>query len=210
MLEGHDDDDEVVYDNITDKQHAATNHEEFVEPEITLHALTGWVAPKTMRVTARISSNDIFTLIDSRSTHNFISECMANLLRLPVVSTNAFTIRVANGKNLKCQEKFNEVKVDLQGSIFSLPFTGLDLVLEIQWLELLGSVVCNWKQLTMEFYWENKARRLEGIDGHEIQATSFKEISKGVCSGGAIYAFCLQITMQDTQAIIQPSMQGVL
>jgi hypothetical protein len=62
----------------------------------------------------------------------------------------------------------------------------------------------------MEFYWENKARRLEGIDGHKIQAASFKEISKRVCSGGAIYAFCLQITMQDTQAIIQSSMQGML
>jgi hypothetical protein len=47
----------------------------------------------------------------------------------------------------------------------------------------------------MEFYWENKARRLEGINGHEIQAASFKEISKRVCSSGAIYAFCLQITM---------------
>jgi hypothetical protein len=65
-----------------------------------------------------------------------------------VVSTKAFTVRVANGKNLKCQEKFNEVQVDLQDSIFSLtlyslPITGLDLVLGIQWLELLGSVVCN-------------------------------------------------------------------
>jgi hypothetical protein len=113
MLEGHDDGDKVVCDNITDKQHAAANHEEFMELEITLHALTGWATPKTMRVTARIGSNDIFTLIDSGSTHNFISECMANLLRLPMVSTNAFIVRVANGENLKCQEKFNEIQVDL-------------------------------------------------------------------------------------------------
>jgi len=215
MLEGHDDDDEVVCDNILDKQHAATNHEEFIEPEIMLHALTGWVASKTMRVTARIGSNDIFTLMDSGSTHNFIIELMANLLRIPVVSTNSFTVRVANVENLKCQKKFNEVQEDLLGSIFSLtlyslPLSRLDLVLGIQWLELLGFVVCNWKQLTMEFFWENKARRLEGIDNHKIQAASFKEISKGVCSGGAIYAFCLQITMQDTQTIIQPSMQGVM
>jgi hypothetical protein len=120
MLERHDDGDEFVRDNITDKQHVVANHEEFMEPEITLHALTGWAAPKTMRVTAKIGSNDIFTLIDSRSTHNFISKRMANLLRLPVVSTNAFTVRVANGENLKCQENFNEVQVDLQGSIFFL------------------------------------------------------------------------------------------
>ena len=51
---------------------------------------------------------------------------------------------------------------------------------------------------------------MEGIDGHEIQAATFKEISKDVCSSGAIFAFCLQITMQDTHDGIPPSMQGVL
>jgi hypothetical protein len=178
MVEGHDEDDEVVCDNIHDKHSVAEHLEEFVEPEITLHALTGWTAPKTMRVTAKIGSHAIFTLINTGSTHNFISERMANLLRLPVVSTKAFTVRVANGENLKCQEKFNEVQVDLQGSIvsltlYSLPITGLDLVLGIQWLELLRSVVCSWKQLTMEFFWANKARQLEGIDDYEIQAAKF-------------------------------------
>jgi len=136
ILEGHDEDDEAVCDNIHDKNHAEEHLEEFMEPENTLHALTGWTAPKIMRVTAKIGSHAIFTLIDTGSTHNFISERMANLLRLPVVSTKAFTIRVANEENLKCQEKFNEVQVDLQGSIvsltlYSLPITGLDLVLGI-------------------------------------------------------------------------------
>jgi len=92
MLEGHDKDDEAVCDNVHDKHHAAEHLEEFVEPEITLHALTGWTAPKTMRVTTKTGSHAIFTLIDSGSTHNFISERMANLLRLPVVSTKAFTV----------------------------------------------------------------------------------------------------------------------
>jgi len=80
MLEGHDEDDEAVCDKFHDKNHVAEHLEEFVEPDITLHALTGWTAPKTMRVTAKIGSHAIFT-------HNFISERMANLLRLPVVST---------------------------------------------------------------------------------------------------------------------------
>lgn len=78
---------------------------------------------------------------------------MANLLRLPVVPTKAFTVRVANRENLKCQGRFDEVHIDFQGSIFSLslyslPLTGLDLVLEIQWLELLDFVVGNWRRLS--------------------------------------------------------------
>jgi hypothetical protein len=80
MLKGHDDGNKVVCDNITDKQHAEKHHEEFIEPEITLHALTRWTTPKTMRVTARIGSKDIFTLIDNRSTQNFINKRDATIL----------------------------------------------------------------------------------------------------------------------------------
>jgi hypothetical protein len=42
------------------------------------------------------------------------------------------------------------VRVELQGTefyltLFSLPLRGIDLVLRVQWLEMLGSLVCNWK-----------------------------------------------------------------
>ena len=103
MLEGHDDGDNVIRNDVTEEQHAEENHEELIKPEITLHELTGWTAPKTMRVSARIGSNYVITLIDSGSTHNFISERVANLLRLPVVPTTAFTVWVTNRENLKCQ-----------------------------------------------------------------------------------------------------------
>ena len=47
--------------------------------------------------------------------------------------------------------------MNLQGitfslTLYSLPIAGLDMVLGIQWLEMLGFVVYNWKQLTMEFH----------------------------------------------------------
>ncbi|KAJ0010651.1 hypothetical protein Pint_32876 [Pistacia integerrima] len=177
MLEGYDGSDTLLGDNDPEEQPAQENYEEPTEPAITLHALTGWTAPKTMRIAARIGSHDVIILIDSGSTHNFISERIANLLRLLVVPTKTFTVRFANGENLRCQGQFEEVQVDLQGTIFSLtfyslPLIGLDVVLGIQWLELLGSVVCDWKQLTMEFLWENQTKKLIGIDGQDIRAAS--------------------------------------
>jgi hypothetical protein len=66
-----------------------------------------------MRITARIGSSDVIALIDSGSTHNFISKRLANALRIPVVPTTSFTMRVANGEKLKCQGRFEEVGVDL-------------------------------------------------------------------------------------------------
>jgi hypothetical protein len=83
-----------------------------------------------------IGSYNVIILIDSGSTHNFISERTVNLLRLLVVPTETFTVQVANDESLKCWGWFEEVLVDLQGIIFSLtlyslPLTGLDVVLGI-------------------------------------------------------------------------------
>ena len=193
MLEGHEDDNNVICDDVTKEQHVEENQKELHEPEITLHALTGWSAPKTMWVAARIGAHNVIILIDSGLTHNFISERLANLLRLPVVPTKTFTIQVANGEHLRCQKWFEEVQVDLHGisfslTLYSLPLTGLDVVLRIQWLELLGSVVCDWKHLTMEFLWENQTRRLLGIDRQDIRATSLKELSKEIRPNQVLFA----------------------
>ena len=215
MLEGHDDGNNVIYDDITKEQHAEENQEEFCKSEIMLHALTGWSTPKTMRVAARIGAHDVIMLTDSGLTHNFINERLTNLLRLPVVSMKTCIVRVANGEHLKCQGRFEEIQVDLQGTsfsltLYSLPLTRLDVVLGIQWLELLGFVVCDWKHLTMEFLWENQTRRFLSIDKQDIQAASLKELSKEIRPNQALFALCFQVTQTEPPGNIHPSMQEIL
>lgn len=48
-----------------------------LDPEISLHALIGWSI-------AKVRHYKVIVLIDNNSTHNFISEKVANLLHLPV------------------------------------------------------------------------------------------------------------------------------
>ena len=62
------------------------------EPRISLYALTAWSSPKTMRVAAQIGTLEVMALIDSGSTHNFISDHVAYLLRLSVVPTGPFQV----------------------------------------------------------------------------------------------------------------------
>ena len=172
-------------DSLDDEE--VEDHQE-AQPEISLHALSGWSDYRTMRVTARIGQCEMVVLIDSGSTHNFISEKIANLLQLPVVPTKHFNVKVANGGPLKCQGRFENVQVLLQGipfylTLYALPLIGLDLVLGVHWLEQLGTVVCNWKQLTMEFQWGNQTQKLQGIDTHSIQPALLKAISKEMRHG---------------------------
>jgi len=79
--------DELLEENIPKLQH---------EPEIFLHALTGWLTPKTMIVTSKVGQHEFVVLIDNESTNDFIGDKMTNSLHLHVVSTKPFTVRVTN------------------------------------------------------------------------------------------------------------------
>jgi len=158
-----------------DDETSLQDDEEFEgdEPQISLHALTGWSTARTMRIMARIENQDLTVLIDSGSTHNFISERIANWLHLPVIPTQPFNVKVANGNPLKCQGRFENIHVLLQGipfilTLYALPLCGLDLVLGVQWLEQLGTVACDWKKMTMKFMWKNQMQKLQGIDAQHI------------------------------------------
>lgn len=153
------------------------DEEEQDDPEISLHALTGWSAARTMRIIAKVGSHELVVLIDSGSTHNFINEKIAELLQLPAVPTEPFNVKVANGAPLKCQGRFENVRVWLQGipftlTLYSVPLIGLDMVLGIHWLEQLGTIMCDWRRMTMDFIWEGQPHQLEGMDSKPIQPTA--------------------------------------
>ncbi|KAF2310230.1 hypothetical protein GH714_007321 [Hevea brasiliensis] len=129
---------------------------------------TGWSSAGTMRVAIQINSIELIALIDSGSTHNFINEKIAEILKLPGKPTKPFNVKVADGTPLICDSKFRNIPFSLQGipfvaTFFSLPIMGLDVVLGVQWLQRLGTVACNWKDLTMDFKWEGQQRHLQGL-----------------------------------------------
>jgi hypothetical protein len=60
-------------------------------------------------------------------------------------------------------------------------------------LEQLETMVCNWKELTMQFqYWKNQTHKLQGLNAQPIQSTSL--ISKKLWQGHSMFFICLQIT----------------
>ena len=98
---------------------------------------------------------------------------------------------------------FEKVKILIQNIPFSLtvnslPITGLDMVLGIEWLETLGSVECNWKDLTMGFEWENKKQRLQGINPHAMRSTSVTEVVKEIKQGQGVYTICFHTSLEDS------------
>ena len=168
-----------------------------IEPEITLQALTGWDTPRTLRVHAVVNWQELVALIDSGSTHNFISEKAANRLNLKITAVKPFNVRVADGHPLRCRGSYQKVTMDLSGvsfvlEFFVLPLQGLDVVLGVQWLELLGPTLCDWKAHTMEFEWAGQKRMVRGLLYKPITQVQPEEISKEARMGQACFALTFQ------------------
>lgn len=123
---------------------------------ISFYALIGWSTSKTMWLTAQVIHLKVTVPIENSSIHNFISKKIVNMLHLPVIPTEPFNVKVATMKPLKCQRKFEHLHVLLQGihfsfTLYSLLLTRLDFMLDIQWLEQLGTIIRNWKKWQLNF-----------------------------------------------------------
>lgn len=185
-------------------------------PEISLQALTGWDAPRTLRVCTRVNHKNMIALIDSGSTHNFISEKAANRLNLKLTPTTPFTVKVADGHPLRCRGSYQHVLTELGGVSFRIEFfvlalTGLDLVLGVQWLETLGPILCDWKQMYLKFTWAEEERVIHGLQSKTIQQAHKKEFQKEAKMGQACFALRFHETAQVADsAHTQPEMRRLL
>ncbi|KAF8378270.1 hypothetical protein HHK36_029609 [Tetracentron sinense] len=76
--------------------------EEQVEetPKISLHAISGTCAPETMRVKGSLGRVAVYVLVDSGSTHNFVSERVAQRVGLKTQLGGKFEVMVASGDKL--------------------------------------------------------------------------------------------------------------
>lgn len=106
-------------------------------PEILLHAITGSLNPKTMRVKGRVGSQWVIILIDSGSTHNFVDPAILNRVSVPMIADEKVRVKVANGEMVNSEGKVLGVNVHIQGinvtiDLFMLVLAGCDMVLGVQ------------------------------------------------------------------------------
>jgi predicted aspartyl protease len=109
---------------------------------------------RTMKIKGVIENVNVFVLIDSGASHNFISPAIATALGLTVTSSAIRSIKLGDGHKIFSQGTCEKVKMRL-GPIevvidsLVLELGGLDVVLGISWFSTLGKVVMDWKSLNM-------------------------------------------------------------
>jgi hypothetical protein len=157
------------------------------KPEISLHAITGSNHSNTMRLIGWIGSHKIIVLVDSGSTHNFLDSSVGKKLKVSISREQRIKVKVANGDEVVSEGKCMQIEVQLQKFYFTtdaymIMLAGCDMILGIQWLVSLGSIIWNFKVLTMEFTIANHTFLLQGLIAPYLWEESEQVGSKGESS----------------------------
>ncbi|GJY72279.1 gypsy/ty3 retroelement polyprotein [Tanacetum coccineum] len=108
---------------------------------------------------------------------------MAKRLGCKIRSTCPLVVSVAEGKDMITVSICKDFQWQLYGQTFTtdvmlIPLGGCDMVLVIQWLSTLGDIKCNFKELKMQFLYNNtKLMLMEDKDQTESRvAPSIQEV----------------------------------
>lgn len=127
------------------------------QARITLHSLSGHLAPKTLRLLGQIKNHQLVILVDGGSNHNFIQQPLVRELGLTTRTTFPLRIMLENCQHLQCDLLCQAVTITIQHIPFLvdlhvLPLCGVNIVLGVQWLKILGPIMIDYSNLSMTFF----------------------------------------------------------
>jgi hypothetical protein len=139
-----------------------------------------------MKVTGRTGKQTLHILVDSGSTHNFLNSFVALKLQSELTTITPITVQAANGGKMSCESVCRGLKWKIQGvsfeaDVFIMDLNNYDMVLGIQWLSMLGDILCNYKHLWMSFDWQGQRVLLRGENPIKFQAIKLEQL-KGLLS----------------------------
>lgn len=157
--------------------------EPYAMAEVSLNSVVGLSNPRTMKLKGKVGNREVFILIDSGATNNFISNTTVERLELSVTEKGKFGVTLGNGGTIWGRGECKEVHLTLQGTqmvedFLILELGNIDIILGLQWLEKLGEIVVNWKTQIMRFQWESKKVELKGDLSLEKSQLSLKAMGR--------------------------------
>ena len=104
-------DDEVLLKPQGAVQRSGVDKCGFDPAEITLYALVGFPTSNTMRVRGRIKKQEVVSLIDSGSTHNFLDASVIPRLQLQLDTSRVLEVKVVDGTIIKTLGSYQGVSI---------------------------------------------------------------------------------------------------
>ncbi|KAL4351578.1 hypothetical protein GQ457_06G012930 [Hibiscus cannabinus] len=142
----------------------------------------------TIRIQGSIKGRSLNILVDSGSTHSFVTEAWAKE-GVELVQTNPLIITVANGEQLHSTAKSKQLGWRKQGHYFEHDFRvlkmgGSNMVLGVDWMRRYSPIIMDFNEMTLSFKRENQEVILQGrkrdpvikiISGEKMQKLTAKD-----------------------------------
>lgn len=126
---------------------------------------------ETQKLKGAIQGREVVVMIDCGATHNFISQHVANDLKLHCIETSSYGVIMGLGTPVKGTGMCRGVVLNLPKITTKDDFLPLELgsfdgkddgVLGIQWLKRMRKMKVNWSVLMMSFKRDGKKIKLQG------------------------------------------------
>uniref|UniRef100_A0A453EC58 Reverse transcriptase domain-containing protein n=2 Tax=Aegilops tauschii subsp. strangulata TaxID=200361 RepID=A0A453EC58_AEGTS len=123
---------------------------------LSKEALEGAESPTTMRLHGWVQDREVLMLVDSGSSHSFVSSTLAHHLQGVQSARRPLSVRVANGGVLRSDLEISKCEWRSQGVKFAtdmkvLPLGCYDVILGIDWLACHSPMRVHWLEKTMDF-----------------------------------------------------------
>ncbi|CAL1403475.1 unnamed protein product [Linum trigynum] len=148
--------------------------------EISLSALTGVPRPTIIRFDTTIHQEPAAVLVDSASSHNFVSCEAVGKLFLRATPIKPLKVRATHGDFIWCERCYTAVPIEIQGvqlqvDLYELPLRGVDVVLGVPWLDQASPISFNWKKATVRFKEKGSWVTLQGFNDPDKRTTTTAE-----------------------------------
>jgi hypothetical protein len=145
-----------------------TDHPDAEASCFSLQAVSGCPVANTMQVAVMLGATPLVALLDSGSTHNFISEAATQRSGLPQQQRPRLSAMVANGERITCVGVIRNAPLTVGGDafpadLFVMPLAGYDVVLGTRWLGALGPIVWDLACRRMSFQHHDRTVCWNGV-----------------------------------------------
>jgi hypothetical protein len=151
-----------------DHLYATSEHMDQLFVALSKEAISGQDGPRTMRLHGIIQGHPLLILVDSGSTHTFISQALSSSLQETSQMFTDNQVQVANGSILHCNSVLKAAKWSVDDFSFTsdlkvLPLCHFDMILGMDWLEEFSPMQVHWKSKWMAIPYNGSTAILQGI-----------------------------------------------
>jgi hypothetical protein len=135
---------------------------------MSLAVVAGTEAPNSMRIQAMVGDQVMILLVDSGSSHTFVTTTFAARAGCKISSAPTVSVRVANGQTLPCDQQVLGLQWCYKGHVFEddmrlLDVGAYDAILGMDWLDRCSPMFCHWAHKTLRFAHQNEVVTLQGM-----------------------------------------------